>query len=575
MDKLAISVFRNRPFAIFALIFLLTLPALWTGLVADDYMHHAILSAKELPIDKPDDLSLFGLFSFINGDPERTRMAMDLGVIPWWTYGEMKYAFWRPLAELTHWLDHQLWPGSPALMHLHNLAWYLGICFLLLLLYRRTLTLAGTALLALALYGLDSTHGFALSWIANRNGLIACFFGMATLYSHIRYREHGHVAWLATSLICMLAALLAAELGISTFGYLAAYALCADPKGRIKGLLACAPHFIVIVAWWLTYKWAGFGASNADAYYVDPASHPLTFLTNFVQRATILLASQWGIIPAELYGYGALQMDGYVLVCGLYLILIGLFILPTGIGQPYVRMWLLGMLLSLVPATTALPQDRVLTFVGVGASATLAHFLHLVICQKTTVDPFPRWSATVIAGFLLVLHLIVSPLLMPLASYSTKALSDGLISPRPSEFANIDNIEDKRLVLIGTPLASALAIAPLRFYRGEPIPARLWLLSSLEEDIEVIRTADNQVLVSLDSGFIQGAEIGVRDFSRFPFTQGEQIRLGGMTIEIRKLNDKGMPTELALQFDQSLEAMKVLFLRWDNDTASYSTLPLQ
>lgn len=575
MDKPTISpAIGSRSLVIFILIFLLTLPALWTGFMADDYMHHAILHAKELPIEKPDDLSLFGLFSFINGDPERNRMAMDLSVIPWWTFGEMKYAFWRPLSEITHWLDHQLWPHSPPLMHLHNLVWYLGICFLLLKLYRRTLIPAGAALLALLLYGLDSTHGFAVSWIANRNGLISCFFGMATLYCHMRHREGDHAGWLLGSLIAMLAALLSAELGISTFGYLAAYALCCDRQGRVKGLLACAPHFTVIVAWWLAYKWAGFGASNADAYYVDPASHPLTFISLFFQRFPVLLASQWGIIPSELYGYGALKSTAFVIVCVVYLAIVLPFVTIASFNHPYLRMWLLGMLLSLVPATTALPQDRVLTFTGVGASAALAHFLYLVFRQKKSVSFLPRWSTLTVAGLLAVLHLLLSPLLLPFASYSTKMLSDNLISTKPSEFAGIDDIENKRVVLLGTPLASSLAIAPLRFYRGEPIPERLWLLSSLDKEFEVTRTGNKEVIVSLESGFIQGPEIGVRDFVRFPFTHGEQIRLDGMTIEIRSFNDKGMPTQLALQFEQPLETMNVLFLHWSRETESYSALAL-
>ena len=41
--------------------------------------------------------------------PWRTQVLMDLGVIPWWTYEGFRYQFWRPLAELSHWLDHALW----------------------------------------------------------------------------------------------------------------------------------------------------------------------------------------------------------------------------------------------------------------------------------------------------------------------------------------------------------------------------------------------------------------------------------------------------------------------------------
>lgn len=563
---------NKRSFAIIVLIFLFTLPSLWAGLMGDDYMHYAILKAKDLPIEKPDDLSLFGLFSFINGDPERNRQAMDLGVIPWWTYADMKYAFWRPLAEITHWIDHQLWPRSPALMHLQNVLWYLGLCFLAFKLYQRTLATAGTALLALTLYGLDSTHGFAISWIANRNGILSAFFGMASFYCYMRWRERSGLPWQLGSLALLLASLLSAELGISTFGYIAAFSLCCDPRGRIKGLIASLPHIAVIIVWWLIYKAAGFGAANADSYYVDPATNPGKFISLFFQRYPVLLASQWGIIPAELYGYSQNQSVGFVIGCAVFLVIVLPFIIAGSARHAYLRMWLLGMFFSLVPATTALPQDRVLIFTGIGASAVLAHFIAIVFHQKTAVGFFPRWSTTAIGGLLVTIHLIVSPLLLPVTSYSTKIFWSRLISSKPSEFDGISDIEHKRLVLIGSPLASSLAIAPFRFYRGEPIPERIWFLTSLDEDIFLTRKSETQIELSLESGFIKGPEAAVRDFERFPFNPGDTISLDGLIITVDKLTPKGMPTHLTLSFDRSVDDSKLVFLHWNRKTDSYDRI---
>jgi len=38
-----------------------------------------------------------------------------------------KLSFWRPLSAATHWIDYHLWPTSPALMRLHNAAWFARI----------------------------------------------------------------------------------------------------------------------------------------------------------------------------------------------------------------------------------------------------------------------------------------------------------------------------------------------------------------------------------------------------------------------------------------------------------------
>jgi hypothetical protein len=37
------------------------------------------------------------LFTFADGDPERTARLMDRGLWPWWTYKGIKAAFLRPL----------------------------------------------------------------------------------------------------------------------------------------------------------------------------------------------------------------------------------------------------------------------------------------------------------------------------------------------------------------------------------------------------------------------------------------------------------------------------------------------
>lgn len=566
--------FNRRSTLVLALTFLLCLPALWAGFMGDDYMHYAVLNAKNLPIGKPDDLSLFGLFSFINGDPERNRQAMDLGVIPWWTYGEMKYAFWRPISEAFHWIDHQLWPRSPALMHLHSILWYLAICLLLARLYRKTLGAGTVTLLALALYALDSTHGFTLSWIANRNALISVLFGLLALWFHLRWREEDKIGFGALSLLCMLASLLSAELGISTFGYLGAYALTLDKHGKVKGCLATAPHFLLIVAWWIFYKQAGFGAVNADAYYIDPAAQPLGFLAVVGERLPVLLASQWGLIPAEIYGF-VLEHDlRFVAGCAIFLLLVGIPLVLSCRRQPAVQFWLLGMVFSVLPAATALPHDRVLLFAGAGACAALANLLLSALPKSASIPGLPVFYTKPIAYLLVLIHLILSPLLLPLMAYSTK-LWASLIPQQPSYFPDLEPVDQQRLVLFGAPLPSALAIAPFRFYRQESIPERIWTISTLDAEFQFTPIADNTLQIDLPAGFIQLGEIKVRDLQRFPFREGETIALSGMTITVSNLNSEGKPTRLTLTFDRPLTDHHLKFLRWNSKQKDYEPLVFQ
>lgn len=554
--------FSGRRNLILFATFILCIPAMFTGFMGDDYLHYALLNA-DLPIAKPDDLSLFGLFSFINGDPERNRLLMDYSLIPWWTYSELKYAFWRPLSEVSHWLDYQLWPNQPWLMHLHNIAWYMGALLLITKLYRRFQPTEGAALLALFLYALDSTHGFTISWISNRNALLALTFGLLTLYFHARWREENKASLLAIALLTQLMALLSAELGISVFGYIGAYALFFDKRGPVKGVLSALPYFVLIVLWWVIYKNAGFGAAHADAYYVDPATQPASFLFAAMERLPVLLASQWGLIPADLYTLTPGDKRAYSIICAAFLLIILAPVIWMLRKQRTTLFWLCGMLFSILPALAASPYDRLLLFPGIGAAGLLGNFIYSLWVKKQRPENrgLKLYTLTVF-GILALFHLILAPILLPLMTYSTKLMA-AAVSDQPSYFADIEDIEDKRLILFSPPLASSLAIAGLRFYRNEPMPERIWTITTLDGELDTL-VRGNELILTREGGFMGNAtEESVRDLEKYPFKRGDRVALSGLTIEVSKINPAGRPLQLTLIFNEPVASDKYQFLKWN------------
>ncbi|MDY6920547.1 MAG: hypothetical protein SV765_10100 [Pseudomonadota bacterium] len=564
---------RHRNFILFC-TFVLCLPALAAGLMGDDYLHYALLNA-DIPIAKPDDLSLFGLFSFINGDPERNRLLMDYSLIPWWTYAEMKYAFWRPLSEAFHWLDHRLWPHSPWLMHLHSILWYLLAVYLVSRLYRHFMGPTSMALLALLLYALDSTHGFTVSWISNRNALHALVFALASMLLYVRWRDSDHISYLLGSLLTLALALLSAELGISIFGYIGAYALFLDRRGPVRGVLATIPHGLLIVTWWLIYKAAGFGAAHASGYYVDPAVEPLTFIAKAITRLPVLMASQWGIVPAEFYSLTGGDNTAYVIGCAIYLLIIIPVLLPQ-LRDKSTGFWFFGMLFCLLPVLAAAPYDRLLLFPGIGASALLARFIHTLWIQKIRPRNLLLKSYSLaVFGLLVMLHLFLSPVLLPVMSYSTKIMADQ-VDLTPTEFPGVEDIANKRLVLFSPPLASSVAIAAARFYRQEPIPQRIWTVTSRNGEMTIRKTGPNEVTVEREAGFISGqVESAVRDLARYPYRENDAVMLSGLSIRTRQVDEKGRPHQLQLEFDAPVSADDYLFLQWNKEDKAWHRIQLQ
>ena len=125
---------------------LVMLPALKTGLFWDDLPQRAVeLRPSQLPprmheTGNPVDSGSFSTVLrdlFFNRSPQDMALEKNYGILPWWTPDNLRLGLWRPVTAFTHWLDYQLFPDSPMLMHAHNIAWFAAIVFLLTMVYRK------------------------------------------------------------------------------------------------------------------------------------------------------------------------------------------------------------------------------------------------------------------------------------------------------------------------------------------------------------------------------------------------------------------------------------------------------
>ena len=284
----------NLPYYLALLAMVLTLPVLSLGLQMDDLTHRAIL-LQQIPDRNLQDLSLFGLFSWIDGNPLRIQHLSEFG-LPWWSYAELKVTFWRPLTEIAHWIDYQLWPEVPALMHLQNILWFAAVVWAVANLYRRIMGPSSVAGLAALLYAVSRTHADSLIMVACRSSLMATFFGVLTLSAFIRRVNDGWKPGVVLGPGCLVVALLSAEYAIVTLAYLMAYTAFLDHRDLKNRFLSLSPYLAVLIIWMVIYKVAGFG-SLGSGFYTDPLSEPLLFLAAVVDRLPVLFAVQFATLP--------------------------------------------------------------------------------------------------------------------------------------------------------------------------------------------------------------------------------------------------------------------------------------
>ncbi len=561
---LAALAHRWQPLGVAVVGMLLTLPALGVGLVGDDYYHRAVLHGSRTMGDLVPPA--WDMFSFFDGDPQRMLRWMDRGFPPWWTYLEVKAAFWRPLTVATHVLDYRLWSDCPALMHAQSIAWYGVLIAVVALLYRRMLGPTWVAGLAGLLFAVDDAHAMPVGFLANRNTLLAALLGVLALLAHDRWRQSGRRRFVVLAAGLLALSLLAKEEGVATCAYLAAYALFLDRGLRWSRLRSLLPYVVVVIAWRLLWAQLGYGVQDIG-FYVDPLREPGRFAATVVERVPFLVLGQWGVPPADVAILGdliapGLYADVYWLGIGT-MILLALVLIPLLRRDRTARFWALGSALALLPSCSTFPADRMLVFVGIGALGLLAQLLASVFSQT----PHPargtllRAGAVGLAGTAIAIHLVLAPVALAVrVAFPLGPPSNDRFSLRmPLDAA----VEQQDLIVVNPPsLIHVAHTAWDREFRGLPVARRMHLLADGPQAVEVLRTDLHTLVVRPERGWQSWRFESLLRDDRHPMHVGERVELTGLTVEVAAVSADGRPLEAAFRFAVPLEDPSLRWLCW-------------
>lgn len=557
--------------------------ALDYGLQIDDHAHRVALQGVDgfEGVERP----FWRLFAFAD-DSLDTDLAVEMGSWPWWTSEELRLAFLRPVSGFSHWLDYRLWPDSPWAMHVHSLLWLALVVAMVGILYRQLETTPWVAGLATLLFAVDEAHAVPAAWIANRNALLAAFFGCLSLWAHHRWRQ-GWRPGVVVSCGALLLAVGSNEGAVAVGAYLSAYALCLESGPWRRRGLSLLPAASLGIGWWMIYKLLGYG-TRGSAVYIDPGHDPGRFLSALIERAPWLLLGQWTPFPADLPTLMSADARRFgwllaVLICGL------LSVLLWGLWQRdrLARFWAFGMALSIVPVCATFPSNRLLLFVGVGAMGLLAR-AWLDVRRRLASSPRGerrgRWHRRVMAGWL-SMHLLLAPCLLWAAVGQQRAffeIFDRAVASLPSD----QDLQGQELVLVNAPSAFVVGYGFLTWAtQGHAMPSRIRLLVASIHSVEVQRPDEHSLIVRPTGGLLlppgDGSHLGL-DLAPFdnryffqlldllfrdhepPFRLGERVRLGGLDIEVIEVTD-GRAAAMRFRFASPLEEVTRRWMSWQGD----------
>lgn len=565
---------RHSPLLPIALAVLLTLPALTTGLQLDDYYHWALVN--QIPwLPAAQDLGgWYGLFTFLDGNPERTRALMEQGMVPWWTLPEVQYAFWRPVSELTHIVDYALWPRLPVLMHLHSLVYFVLVLWLAYHLFPKLLPTSGAALLAFWVFALSYSHGLPAGWLANRNALLATLFVLLTLHAHLAWRQHNQLQGLVWALLFFALGLLSGELAVSAGLLLFAFALCLDRGTWLARFISLVPYMLLGVVWLGVRAALGYGA-RGSGHYIDPTDFGAA-ITTISGRFVDLLVGQLLVLPPE---FMSALPGRHPVLLGLLIVILLAFV-PMLRRFAEARFWLVGAVLCVVPVCATLPHSRLLFCVSVATSALLGLFLtqrRALFAQR----PALRRLVTPLAALFYGTALVTSPLLLPVEAVSMKLAMNGLLNRAafalPIEnAADVTQPEQKPLhLLINPPLSSVAGyLNGVRLYHGLPVVPRLLPLVSGSQTLRVTPVADNRLQIEAPAGVFQAGQEGLlRALGQHPFVAGDRIELPSLQATVLAVDDRGMPVGVEFQVAESLYSNHVVLWHWRAGKPAACELP--
>ncbi len=540
---------RRLPWIAAALTFALCSPALWAGLQTEDFAQGK--AARALPW-------LSNLFGSPHPSIWANYNAKDSGTLPWLASPHLRIAFWRPLASLTHQIDWKLWPSQPWLMHVQSVLWLVAMVLVAGVLYRRLLEPRWVAGLATLMFAISDIHGFAVSWLANRNALVGALFALLALLAYDAWRRQGVRlgAWLAP--LCLLFGLAGNELAVGIAGYLLAHALLLDRARYRRRLLAMLPWLLVLVGWAAFYRLGGYG-THGSGIYLDPLAEPAAFLWAFPRRFSALLLGLLAARPSSLWFY---MLDhAWVIALGAgFLLLFWTTLVPLLRRDENARFWALGMLLSTLPACTAGTSDRLLFLPGVGALALIARLLGALADRKEELLPSARMRIpTLLMGAeLFVVHVLVAPVLLPVRVLRLAPYDKVLAQARHAAYDGLRSPDQDVVVLNAPDYYFGTLIVSTRAARHKPMAHHTRVLYGGFERVTVTRLSQHALAVSAPLGFLESPFDRVYRSLREPMHPGQGLQLTRAQIIVTRTNPRGEPTAIELRTAEPLDKLRII-----------------
>ena len=544
---------QNALFKILILAFIVTLPSLFNGFLADDYFHALVTRGEKLIFVPQNPLDIY---NFVPQKGPAQDYTWENGSFPWFASKDLKVHFFRPLSALTHVIDYNLFWGKPILMHLHSIFWYLVLIIAVFFLFKLWMS-EKSAALACLIFSLNSCHAFPIGWLANRNAIISSFFACLTLIFFIRFARENKRHWFWFCLLFYCLGLLAGELTVTVLLITLCYMLFPlknDSRTLLSYLFITLT--LVTIVYRFFYQQYGFGTYDSGLY-LDPIQDFSEYFLQLPERTSMLIASALSPLTSDIW----LLIPRWLRQLYIPTAIVSLFFFGKWgimcLKRQQMKFYSLAFFLCLSPLVIAFPNDRMLIMVNL----IVASFVATLLVKQMS----PDGRLSFFHKYCIVIFLIIFPLMLPLKVTFPKFFNDAELSGLK---IYKDNPQNLKTVLLNSPSPFFSLMA----YRGNADISTNQNLQIVHgwNDFEFKVLGNKQISVKSEQGIWEGKFSWLWVDRSKTQPQGTIVQGAFYEIEIISILSDGRPKEIKITFDAPLNTYRWIKWDWDKQFAPYN-----
>ena len=403
----------------------------------------------------------------------------------------------RPVAALSHWIDFQFWPDNAIATQWHSLIYFYLFVAGGFLLYKRFSDSNLGFWLALSFLVFDLSVSQNLGWFAARNAYMSCGFGLFAVYFYAHWRDSQHLHFFFASLASFCLALLSAEAGVATAGYLGAYALVYDKAGPRRGLLATLPFALTVLIWRAGYSNMGFGASGIGLY-MDPGRDPIAFIGRIIDVFPVIFTSLFVARDALISGIDLEYRPLLRIVAWCTFGLVVFCFRRILTTHKAARFMFLGACFAAIPHASLLSAgSRSGVFVAIGFFYVLGTWVASLLAQNE------HRLRRALGYLLLTIHLILPFIALVVISYGILPISYGNNLLYDEARVQIEENPDSRLIIVNSHAPSMLYYHPYQWdIESKTLPSKIQALAPGLSSVYLTRTSETSFVLRSPSGFV-------------------------------------------------------------------------